>query len=129
LKINDILKMSILDGSFAEEVADALDAACIPHALTVSRSVIPDSPPYDPFDPPPPVLVEYACRGFVDEFTADYRAGGLVESGDVKVVIVATSLEIDPQPGDTVTAKGKTYSAISVSADPAGATWSVQARP
>jgi len=121
--------VSILNGEFALEVAAALESALVPHALTVSRSVIPDSPPYDPFDPPPPVLVEYPCKGFVDQFDASYRAGSLIESGDVKVVIVATSLEIEPQPGDTITAKGKTYSAISVSADPAGATWSVQARP
>ncbi|MFZ5693306.1 MAG: hypothetical protein ACOY5F_18900 [Pseudomonadota bacterium] len=121
--------MSILEGGLADDIAAALESALVPHDLTVSRSVIPDSPPYDPFDPPAPVLVEYPARGFLDEYDASYRAGSLIEAGDVKVVIVATSIEVEPAPGDLIEVKGKSYSVISVSSDPAGATWSCQARP
>lgn len=128
MKINDILRVSILDGSFAAEVATALDDAAIPYDLTLTRLVVPSSPPFDPWDPPSPVPVEYPARGFLDEAKADWLPGSLVEAGDVRIVIIASSLEITPAPGDVVEAKGQSYTAVSVQADPAGATWQVQGR-
>lgn len=120
--------MSILSGSFAAEIADALAAASIPFELTLSRDVEQDSPAPEPGNPPVIVTVDYACRGFVDDFDASWRAGSLIQAGDVRVIIVANTLAVEPVAGDLITVRDKTYVAVSVQADPAGATWQIQAR-
>lgn len=117
---------SILDGSLADDIAAALDSAGIPFAVTITRDVPQDSP--DPADPLPPVTTSYDGNGFVDDWDASYLASSLVERGDVKIIIIATSIAIVPDTGDRVTVRGKTYSVLNVSADPALATYTLQAR-
>lgn len=118
--------MSILLGDLAQTVADALTSAGIPFAVTITRDVAQDSP--DPADPLPPVTTSYDGNGFIDDWDASYLASGLVERADVKIVIIATSIAIVPDTGDRVTVRGKTYSVLNVSADPALATYTLQAR-
>lgn len=120
--------MSILEGGFADDVASALDAADIPFDLTLTRDVEQDSPAPEPGNPPNIVPVDYTCKGFADDFDASWRAGSLIQAGDVRVIIVANSLAVEPVAGDRITVRGKTYSAVSVAADPALATWQIQAR-
>lgn len=116
---------SILDGELADTIGDALIDANIPFAITVTRETPGDGPPYDPGDP---TYTPYACQGFVDTYATQYADGSLIEAGDVKVVIVAKTLDIEPAPGDTVTARDKTYNVVNVSADPALALYELQAR-
>ena len=120
---------SILDGELAAEVADALSNAAIPIDLTVTR-MLPGStdPPFAPWDPGPPTPDPHTCKGWPDVYMADELANSLILSTDVKVFVVATTLDIDPTPADTVTVRGVTYQVISVSADPALAIWTLQAR-
>lgn len=120
--------MSILSGSFAAEIADALDAADIPYELTLTRDVEQDSPAPEPGNPPNIVPVDYPFKGFVDDFDASWRAGSLIQAGDVRVIIVANSLAVEPVAGDRITARGQTFTAITVQGDPALATWQIQAR-
>lgn len=120
--------MSILEGSFATDVASALEAAAVPYDLVLSREVTVDSPAPEPGEPAQTVTVNYPCRGFTDEYDASWRAGGLINTGDVKIIIIADTIEIEPAAGDQVTVRGKTYTAISVEADPAKATWAIQGR-
>ncbi|MGB3864782.1 MAG: hypothetical protein WBA29_04025 [Xanthobacteraceae bacterium] len=118
---------SILDGSLADDIADALDSAGIPFAaIVVSRDIPQDSP--DPADPLPPISTDFACKGFIDEWDADYITSTLVERSDVKIVIIANSIAIVPVAGDRVTVRAKSYSVLNVSADPALATYTLQAR-
>lgn len=118
--------MSILEGELADEIAAALDSAGIPFAVTITRDVPGEGG--DPFDPPPPVSTTYTGSGFIDDWDEAFLTGGLVERGDVKVVVIANSIAIVPAAGDRVTARGKTYSVLNVSADPALATYTLQAR-
>lgn len=120
--------MSILQGDFANEVAEALESAEVPFDLTLSRDVAQDSPAPEPGDPPIIVTVNYPCRGFIDQYDASWRAGSLIEAGDVKIIIVANTLSVEPVAGDLITARGKVYAAISVQADPAVATYQIQGR-
>jgi hypothetical protein len=117
--------VSILEGELAEIIGDALIDADIPFAITVTRSTPGDGPAYDPG---PPTLTDHACQGFVDTYAAQYIDDTIILAGDVKIVIVAKTLDIEPVPGDTVTARDKTYSVINVSADPALALYELQAR-
>lgn len=120
--------MSILEGAFADEIASALEAANLPFDLSVSRDVVQDSPAPEPGEPPDTVTVNYGCRGFTDDFDASWRAGSLIQAGDVRVIIIANSIDVAPVAGDRITVRGQTYTAITVQADPALATWQIQAR-
>jgi hypothetical protein len=117
--------VSILEGELAEIIGAALVDAELTLDMTVTRSTPGGGPP---FDPDPPTVTEYPCKGFVDTFSDAYLAGGLVQAGDLKIVIVATSLAVEPRPGDSVFVRGKTYSVIAVGADPAKALYELQGR-
>jgi hypothetical protein len=78
--------------------------------------------------PYPPTLTDYPCTGFFDSYTSLERANSLILASDVKIVIVAKTLDIEPSPSDAVTVRGKTYSIQNVSADPALALWELQGR-
>jgi hypothetical protein len=118
--------MSILSGELAETIGDALIDADIPFDVVVTRSTPGEGG--EPWDPAPAVLTDYPCKGYVDTYSEAYLSGGLVESGDVKVVIIANTLAIEPSVGDSVTARAKTYYVLNVSADPALALYELQAR-
>jgi hypothetical protein len=119
---------SILDGSLADDIADALTSAGIPFAVTITRDVPQDSP--DPADPLPPITTNYPCSGWVDAYTAADLANSLILASDTKIIVVATTLTMPspPVPGDRVTTQGKSYTVINVSSDPALATFELQAR-
>jgi hypothetical protein len=117
--------VSILEGELAATIGDALLDAGIPFAITVTRSTPGDGPAYDPG---PPVLTDYACQGFIDTYATQPNDGTSIQVGDVKAVIVASTLAIEPKAGDTVTAHGKTRTVIGVSTDPATALYELQAR-
>lgn len=121
--------MSLLDGELADIINDALEGADLPFDLTLSRDV-PGStaPPYSQWNPGPPTTQTHACRGFVDDYRADQRDGTLIQLNDRKVVILAPSLSVVPVPGDKITARGIEYTAVTVQADPALATYTCQAR-
>lgn len=73
----------------------------------------------------------YACRGFVDTYSHFQIASGLVKAQDKKVVLIGKSISsgtVSPTPGDQVTIEGATYEVVAVERDPAGATFTVQAR-
>lgn len=121
--------MSLLEGELAEIIGDALEAAELPYDLVLTRDV-PGStaPPYSPWSPGPPTIQTHNCRGLVDDYRADQRDGTLIQINDRKILILAPSLSVTPVPGDRITARGVVYTAITVQADPALATFSVQAR-
>jgi hypothetical protein len=117
--------LSILDGELADELTDALDAAGIPYAATVTRMLPGDGPSHNPGPSTPD---PHACQGWVDEYDQDHRDGTLIQANDRKVIIVASSLDIVPTTAETVTIRGATYSIIRVALDPAGAVYEMQAR-
>lgn len=122
--------MGLLDGQLARIVANAGSQFFFDAVLT--RDAIPDSPAYEEFDPPAPVPVLYTCKALDTEYSAGLRAQGLVGAKDVEVTILATTLSVEPQPGDRITVRGATFTIVpansgrqkAVQGDPARATWS-----
>ncbi|MBX9823520.1 MAG: hypothetical protein K2Y27_00860 [Xanthobacteraceae bacterium] len=115
----------LLDGELADGIGNALLDADLALDITLARTTPGGGPSYDP---DPSTVTTYPAKGFTDTFSESYLAGGLVEAGDVKIVIIATTLAIEPAPGDRATIKGETYTVVSVSADPARALFDLQGR-
>lgn len=120
--------MSILDGDIADTIADALVNAGLPLDCVLSRTVPGEPDPETPWIPGEPITTNYDCRGWVDRFTEDWEAGTAILAGDVRIFILATTLDVTPQPGDVVTVRSDSRTIISVSTDPALASWDLQAR-
>lgn len=114
--------MSILS-EIATELQDALQAWEIPSSAVVTRNEV-SGPEWDPTLTPVP----HSCQGWRDTYTAQDLANSAVLMTDVKVFVVASSLDIVPSTADTITLNGIVYSIVNVSADAANACWIVQAR-
>lgn len=115
---------SPLTGSLAKTVGSAFKTLFLDASLLRNVSVI--SP--DPADPPPPTVATYACKAIVEAYSDYYKTNGLVDAKDRKVLILATSLGVRPEPGDRVTIGGITFTLQDVSTDPAEAVWTCKGR-
>lgn len=125
---------SILESSLAQTIAKA--ASFIFLDATLERDV--PGTITDPADPPPPTQVTYTCKAIEDEYGVGTRAQGLVNVGDVKILILATTLAVAPLPGDRITIRGVKRQIVpmisratglpSVQSDPARATWECRTR-
>lgn len=111
--------VSLLEGALAKTIGKAMRGIFMDAVLT--RDVVPDSPAFDPFDPPAPVTTEYACKAIVEAYADKFRLEGLVAANERKVLILATSLSVRPQPQDRVTIRGVTFTLLEVKTDPAEA--------
>lgn len=116
---------SPLQGSVAKTIGKAL--AGVMYGVTLSRST---EGSYDPDTGTviPGTSENFPAKGMVEDWGAYYLASQLVQAGDRKVTILATSLATTPSPNDTVTASGQTWTVVAVSSDPAKATWTLQVR-
>ena len=120
--------MSILDGDIAEQITDALTNAGLPLDVTLVRTTPGTPDPNEPWNPGTPTTTNYECRGWTDRFTEEWQAGTAILAGDVRIFILATTLDVEPQPGDVVMVRGDARTIVSVGADPALACWDLQAR-
>lgn len=124
--------MSLLEGELAEIIGDALIAADIPYGMTIPRQTAgaprPDDwPTWEPW-PDDTVTIEHTVQGFIDTYSAFLVASGVVNAGDVKIVLIQTTLPFRPELTDVIVARGKTYTILSMSEDPAKATLEVRAK-
>lgn len=119
---------SILEGELAQEVAAALDAANVPYALTVTRTVTLPPDPATPWEPGETIITPYACRGWLEDYSDFDVASTLILASDRKALILIASLAIEPTTTDTLTVDGHEFVIISVKRDPAGVMWQLQAR-
>lgn len=98
---------------------------------TLLRSVAFDGGrPWDPSDTPPDVT-EHACTIVVTEYSQREIDGTLIMSGDKKVLISTSGLQVSPEPGDEFRIQGERFSVINVQPlSPAGTVvlWEAQAR-
>lgn len=113
---------SLLEGGLAKTVGSAMTALFLPAVLT--RDV--PATGGDPFDPPAPTPQSYACRAIVERYAERFRVEGLVQQNERKVLVLANGLGVRPQPGDRITVRGITFTAIDVSTDPAEAVWEIK---
>lgn len=72
----------------------------------------------------------YTCRGLVEDYSEVARQSGGINMTDRKVTLFDSSFSSDVEPavGDLITAEGTDREIVSVSRDPAGATWTLQVR-
>lgn len=115
---------SPLEGSLARTIGSAFKTLFLDAELVRDVPVI--SP--DPADPLPPTAARYGCKAIVEGYSDYYKTNGLVDAKDRKVLILATSLGVRPEPGDRVTIRGITFSLQDVSTDPAEAVWTCRGR-
>lgn len=118
--------MSVLD-TLPATINSAFKSIFYDAVMTVD--VIPNSPPYDPADPPAPVAVSYSCKAYVEKYSAYYRANSLVEASDRKVIVLAKSLAIEPVNGARITVQGISFTIIAY--DDGGSNrsiWEIQGR-
>jgi hypothetical protein len=81
------------------------------------------------YDPTLATGTSYTCKAIREEYSERFRLDGTVKRGDVKVLVTAASLSVEPEAGDTITVSGdKERTIVAVASDPAGATWELQAR-
>ena len=116
----------LLDGAIARTVARALGP--IAHALTYQ---VVDQLPVDPdklWLGTTERVSTHSCRGYADRFDRITVANSTVLASDLKVVILAETLAVEPTTSGRVVVDGKTLSIMDVRSDPAGATWEIQAR-
>lgn len=123
--------MSILEGDIAEWVADGLASADLPYAMTIARTTQ-ESPPADwPSWQPwtaPITTTEYTFHGWIDQFDNSLIAAGVVDEGDVKICLVQRDMPFRPELTDTITARGVTYTILSMNEDPAQAVLELRAK-
>lgn len=123
--------MSLLEGDIAEWVADALVSADLPYSMTIPR--LHQEPPPDGWPTwkewnGPITVVEHVFQGFIDNYDARLIAAGVVNVGDVKIVIIQQGMPFRPDLTDTITARGEVYTILDITEDPARATLEVRAK-
>lgn len=124
--------MSILEGEIAEIVADALIGADVPYQVYIVRTTNTEPPPDWPTHiiwEGSPVTTEYAVMGWVDTFSANLIAQGVVNVDDAKIVLLQPTMPFRPVLADLIKARGQTYTVLGVHAeDPAKATLELRAK-
>lgn len=124
--------MSILD-DLPDIIGDALgDLVFLDATLTRETTEAPD--PATPWEPGAISTETYSCKAIHEEWGAYYLSGGLVNAGDRRVLVLASTLGTDPAPGDRITIRGETFTVVqpragqpAVSTDPAKAAWMLRA--
>ena len=119
---------SPLEGKIAATIGKAFASTF--YACTVTRTTPGTPNPATPWEPTTPTVTVYTCKGMVDEYSDYAVANSLVEAKDRKILILATSLDIEPDHAtDSVTIRGATYNIVPpVKIDPAMAVWEIQGR-
>lgn len=94
----------------------------------------------DPFDPSSgtSATASYSCKAIHDEWGFGYVRDGLVSVEDLKILILASSLAVEPKPGDRISIPDRSFVATivpegtvgqkAVETDPAKAVWTCRAR-
>src|SRR5882672_4458245 len=101
--------MSILEGDLAEAVTAALTDAGVPYAVTVTRTTPGTPNPSTPWIPGVPVVTPHACRGWTEAYDDATVDGTVIDAKDVKVLVLASTVDIEPRDTDTITVAGATF--------------------
>ena len=77
-----------------------------------------------------PTTTTHAAKGFMDDYEDFQIDGTIIQRGDRMVVLLGDSIAdgVIPAPGDRVTIEGEEFNIVNVKRDPAGATYTCQAR-
>jgi hypothetical protein len=113
---------SFLSGSLARTIGSALSSTFLPSTLRRGTAT-------------------YPCKAIYTEYSTGQGAEGVLTGNDATILVLATTLAVEPTPGDMITitgarfAQGQTFVVLSmtprkaaVSVDPAGACWTLRTR-
>jgi len=75
-----------------------------------------------------PISTEYPAKGFLSSYRVSQIDGTLIQVHDRKAIILGDSIPVAPLPGDRIRVEGRDWTVITVTRDPAGATYSCQVR-
>lgn len=115
--------MSIVD-DLPDVIAEALDDVFRPAVLLIPGAQVSDGQGGYTSGPP----VEHLCKALVEDYS-DFRRSALgIPANDRKIIILAASVAAPPAVGHTIRAEGRDWQIITLSRDPAAATWEVQGR-
>lgn len=124
------MAQSPLLGSLAKAIGKGLAGLFYPAVYEVDGAAT--GPVYDPILGFP---VKYTCLAIEEDFGAYELQGGLVKGNDRKVMILATSLAVEPANLARITIRGKTLTVYGdgegrpgVTTDPARAVWVLRCR-
>jgi hypothetical protein len=122
---------SPLAGSLAKTIGGAMAGLFLPATLARTTYAAAENP----WDQGTPTTTEYTCRAIHEEWGATWLRDGLVAADEVKVLILASTLTTEPEPGDVITVRGIGFTIVpagtgkaAVSTDPAKAVWECRAR-
>lgn len=119
------MSKSLLEGSLAKAIGKGLKGLF--YDATLTRTTTTDGPAWDPGSGTT-TTTDYPCKAIEDSFSKYDLANSLIQAGDVKVIVLATTLEVEPTTADKITTRGVARSIVSVERDPARATWTCQCR-
>lgn len=77
-------------------------------------------------DPVTKTYTTYPLEGFVDVYSAFQKAQAGIPESDVKILVIAGSLSIDPRKDDQIQLRGTWYQVRRLGTDPGIATWELQ---
>ena len=122
---------TFLSGSLAKTIGSAFNGIFLDAVLTRN---VPNSGG-SAYDPAATTPVNYPCKAIFTQWGAYYEASGLVKGSDRKILILATSIAVQPDTGDIVTIDGVSLVIYSegegkaaVTTDAAKALWTARAR-
>lgn len=84
------------------------------------------SPTVDANGDPSRTYTNFNLEGFVDVYSAFQKAQAGIPESDVKLLIIAGSLSIQPRKDDQVRFRGIWYQVRGLGTDPGIATWELQ---
>lgn len=126
---------TLFGGVIGRELAAALGPQLGPNgAATLIKTTARDRSTADPLAGTRATATSYDAQGFVASYEDSDLAGGRVQTGDRKIVLLGVTIQghgltgVVPEPGDRVTIGGETYQIVTVAADPALATYTCQGR-
>lgn len=116
--------MALLDGQIRNAIASGFAGRLLKGTLTRTTP----GGGLDKYgDPISPTTTTYPCEGFVENFSAFYRAQAGIPDTDVKILLIAGLIDTVPQKDDRVTFRGTVYQIRRVlEIDPAEASYTLQ---
>lgn len=121
----------LLEGGIADIVNKAAGSFFLNATLTRSNVAVGGSA----FEPAVSTSeTTYTCKAIEDKWSAGVYGSGLVNSTDIRILVLAASLATTPVVGDRITIRGVTLTILpsesdklaSIQTDPARATWSLR---
>lgn len=113
--------MGLLDGQIRAAIAKGFNGKLLSGTLrkvtTTGRDANGD---------PITTTTDYACHGFVDDYSAITRMAAGIPATDSRVTLIAGLCAAEPAIGDKVLVSGQWWQVRAVSKDPAGATFELQ---